>query len=140
MVAMQAERQRSRARRDTMKDDGYKELAGLLAGGSKRRRQASLRASAGSLPVCDCGGEPHGPYCATVLAGDTPPISENHAKRRKREKWIKRYSGYFGPPTRLEDYRKAEITFNELYRSSMKMAESMTTEAGYTEPGTLDDE
>lgn len=31
-----------------MKDDGYKELFSHLAGGSKRRRQASLRASAGS--------------------------------------------------------------------------------------------
>lgn len=51
------------------------------------------------------------------------------AKTKAREDWIKRFAGYFGDPIRLAEYRRGEITFNELHRHSIGHAEDMVTEA-----------
>lgn len=45
-----------------------------------------------------------------------------------REKWIKHWSGYFGEPPKLQDYRAGRVSFRELYDHSNSFAEDMATE------------
>lgn len=51
-----------------------------------------------------------------------------------REAWITRFSGYFGNPLRLDDYRRGEINFESLYRSSIRHVEEQVIEAGRYAP------
>lgn len=60
--------------------------------------------------------------------------TSNH-RRKLREDWIRRFTGYFGEPASLGHYRAGEISFGQLYRSSMKMAENMVTEAERVDSG-----
>lgn len=65
-----------------------------------------------------------------------PPKS---TRRTLRERWIRRYQGFFGDPPKLGQYRAKEITFGELYRSACKMAEDMATEARSIDAGAFSD-
>lgn len=57
-----------------------------------------------------------------------------------REKWIKRYSGYFGEPFRLDEYRKGGLTFREFYMAMIDHAEDMVTEASHIDYAAFNDE
>lgn len=57
------------------------------------------------------------------------------SRRTLRERWLRRYQGYFGEPSALADYRAGTISFGELYSSTMKQAENMVTEAGHCDQG-----
>lgn len=46
-----------------------------------------------------------------------------------REAWITRWTGYFGEPPKLDDYRQGLIGFRELYKHACKRVEDMATEA-----------
>lgn len=62
------------------------------------------------------------------------------AQAKKREEWIRRYTGHFGEPSRLLEYRSGQLVFNELYRSAMKMAQNIVAEAGAIEESAFDPE
>lgn len=51
-----------------------------------------------------------------------------------REAWITRFTGYFGNPLRLDAYRRGEINFELLYRSSIRHVEDQLNEAGRYAP------
>jgi len=46
-----------------------------------------------------------------------------------REAWIMRWTGYYGDPPKLEEYRNGEVSFLELYRNARSRAEDMATES-----------
>lgn len=64
---------------------------------------------------------------------------EVHSRRNAaREAWIKRFTGYFGDPLRLGEYRAGKLSFEELYKSAMRHVEDMVTEAGRYDPAAWD--
>lgn len=48
---------------------------------------------------------------------------------RERERWIARYTGHFGEPPGLSQYRFGSMNFRELYDQGMRFAEMMLAEA-----------
>jgi len=56
------------------------------------------------------------------------------ARTKAREAWIKRYTGYFGEPLMLPEYRRGQITFEELRSKARSTAEDMASEAMYCDP------
>ena len=62
------------------------------------------------------------------------------ARNAAREAWIKRFTGYFGDPLRLSEYRAGTITFSELYDSANRHVDDMTTEAARCDYAALKDE
>jgi len=57
-----------------------------------------------------------------------------------REAWIRRFSGYFGDPIRLGEYRAGTLTFQELYDSANRHAQDMTIEAKRCDSAAFDDD
>lgn len=51
-----------------------------------------------------------------------------------REAWIKRFTGYFGDPIRLSEYRAGKLSFGEFYNITINHAEDMVNEAGHYDP------
>lgn len=57
-----------------------------------------------------------------------------HRRESAREAWISRFTGYFGEPLQLSEYRRGEITFGHLYTHSLRHADDMVNEAGRYAP------
>lgn len=84
-----------------------------------------------------------GYYCDVCYDG-VEDAMKNETKETKRtqarEAWIKRYTGYFGEPFRLDEYRRGLLTFREFYTYMMNHADDMVNEAGHCDNEAFNDD